>query len=122
MTLPLKRTITLVDAAILISIFLAYVVRISKAPAEEPHLVGPAALIGTLATARRRAVVIGLFLAAALVILACAEHFASALVDTGKTFGISEVFLVQWLAPLASETPELPAAGLHASPLPTHPP
>src|SRR5256714_6738388 len=77
LTLPLKRTITLVDAVILISIFLAYVVRISKAPAEEPHLVGPAALIGTLATARRRAAVIGLFVAAAVVILACAEHFAS---------------------------------------------
>jgi cation:H+ antiporter len=114
MTLPLKRTITLVDAVILISIFLAYVVRISKAPAEDPHLVGPAALIGTLATARRRAAVIGLFLVAALVILACAEHFASALVDTGKTFGISEFFLVQWLAPLASEAPELLVAGLYA--------
>jgi cation:H+ antiporter len=114
MTLPLKRTITLFDAVILISIFVAYVVRISKAPAEEPHLVGPAALIGTLATARRRAAVIGLFVVAALVILACAEHFASALVDTGKTFGISEFFLVQWLAPLASEAPELLVAGLYA--------
>jgi cation:H+ antiporter len=114
LTLPLKRTITLFDAVILISIFVAYVVRISKAPAEEPHLVGPAALIGTLATARRRAAVIGLFVVAALVILACAEHFASALVDTGKTFGISEFFLVQWLAPLASEAPELLVAGLYA--------
>jgi cation:H+ antiporter len=48
------------------------------------------------------------------VILACAEHFATALVDTGKTFGISEFFLVQWLAPLASEAPELLVAGLYA--------
>src|SRR5438270_799982 len=53
LTLPLKRTITLVDAAVLISLFIAYVVRISGAPAEEPHLVGPAALIGTFPVVRR---------------------------------------------------------------------
>jgi cation:H+ antiporter len=114
LTLPLKRTITLFDAAILVSIFVAYVVRISKAPAEEPHLVGPAALIGTFAVVRRRAAVIGLFVVAATVILFCAEHFAESLVETGKTFGISEFFLVQWLAPLASEAPELLVAGLYA--------
>ncbi|HYT39801.1 MAG TPA: sodium:proton exchanger [Acidimicrobiia bacterium] len=114
LTLPLKGTITLVDAAILITIFGAYMVRISKAPAEEPDLVGPAALIGTLSAARRRAAVLGLFVVAALIILACAEHFAGALVDTGRTFGVSEFLLVQWLAPLASEAPELLVAGLYA--------
>ena len=114
LTLPLKRTITLVDAVILVSLFGAYVVRISKAPAEEPHLVGPAALIGTFTTKRRRMAVVGLFVVAAMIILACAEHFATALVHTGQTFGISEFFLVQWLAPLASEAPELLVAGLYA--------
>jgi len=114
LTLPLKRTITLVDALVLVTLFAAYVVRISKAPAEEPHLVGPAALIGTFAVARRRAAVVGLFVVAAMVILLCAEHFATALVNTGQTFGISEFFLVQWLAPLASEAPELLVAGLYA--------
>jgi cation:H+ antiporter len=114
LTLPLKRTITLVDAAILVAIFVVYIVRISKAPAEEPDLVGPAALIGALGTVRRRVCVVVLFIVAALVILACAEHFADALVDTGRTFGINEFLLVQWLAPLASEAPELLVAGLYA--------
>ena len=41
LTLPLKRTLTLVDAVILISIFVVFVVRIARAPSEEPHLVGP---------------------------------------------------------------------------------
>ena len=76
LTLPLKGTVTLIDAAVLVAIFAAYMVRISKAPSEEPDLLGPAALIGTLTTARRRAVVVGLFVVSALVILACAEHFA----------------------------------------------
>lgn len=114
LTLPFKRTVTLVDAALLVGLFVAYTVRISKAPAEEPHLVGPAAWIGTFAEARRRAWVVVMFLFAAGVILLCAEHFAEALVDTGAQFGISEFLLVQWLAPLASEAPELLVAGLYA--------
>ncbi len=114
MTLPLKRTITLVDAVVLVAIFVAYTVRISKAPAEDPHLVGPAELIGGLPDRRRRIVVGMMFLFAAAVILLCAESFAESLVDTGKDLGISEFLLVQWLAPLASEAPELLVAGLYA--------
>jgi len=114
LTLPLKSSITLVDSVILVGIFAAYTWRISRAPAEEPHLVGPARLIGTFRTRRRRAAVISMFVFAAVVILACAEPFAEALVETGQQLGISEFLLVQWLAPLASEAPELLIAGLYA--------
>ena len=114
LTLPLKRTITLVDTAVLVGIFVAYTVRISKAPAEEPHLVGPAASLGALRDGPRRATVAAMFLVAAGVILLCAESFAESLVSTGADLGISEFLLVQWLAPLASETPELLVAGLYA--------
>ena len=114
LTLPLKSTITLVDSVVLVGIFAAYTWRISRAPAEEPHLVGPARLIGTFTVRRRRATVVSMFLFSAAVILACAEPFAEALVATGREFGISEFLLVQWLAPLASEAPELLVAGLYA--------
>jgi cation:H+ antiporter len=114
LSLPLKRSITLVDAAVLVGIFAAYTWRISRAPAEEPHLVGPARLIGTFRTRRRRLSVVGMFLFAAAVIVACAEPFADSLVQTGRQLGISEFLLVQWLAPLASEAPELLVAGLYA--------
>ena len=114
LTLPLKSSITLIDSAILVGIFVAYMVRISKAPAQEPHLVGPAEALGKLPVPRRRATVVGLFLFAAFIILLCAEKFAEALVETGQSVGISEFFLVQWLAPLASEAPELLVASLWA--------
>lgn len=114
LTLPLKRSITLVDAAVLVTIFVLYTVRISRAPAEEPHLVGPARWIGTFTTGSRRASVIGLFVFAAVVILLTAEHFAEALVASGEAIGVSEFLLVQWLAPLASEAPELLVACLYA--------
>ncbi len=114
LTLPLKRTITLVDAAVLVGLFAAYTVRVSKAQAEEPHLVGPASYIGGFSQARRRATVVGMFVFSAFVIVSCAEPFAEALVETGKQVSVSEFLLVQWLAPLASETPELLVAGLYA--------
>lgn len=114
LTLPLKHSITLVDAAVLVCLFVAYTVRISRAPAEEPHLVGPALYVAGFLERNRRVTVGLLFLFAAGVILLCAEPFAESLVDTGARFGVSEFLLVQWLAPLASEAPELLVAGLYA--------
>ena len=58
--------------------------------------------------------VVALFIWAAFVIVLCAEPFAHALVSAGRDYGISEFFLVQWLAPLASEAPEFIIAGLFA--------
>jgi len=114
LSLPLKHSITLVDAAVLVAIFAAYTVRVSRAPAEEPHLVGPARYLGTFSPSARRTWVVGLFLFSAGVILLCAERFADSLVSTGQELGISEFLLVQWVAPLASEAPELLVAGLYA--------
>ena len=114
LTLPLRSSLSLIDAVVLVSIFVAYLIRIAGSPAEEPHLVGPALLIGNLAQRKRRITVAIMFLVAAGIILLVAEHFAEALVDTGTEFGISEFLLVKWLAPLASEAPELLVAGLFA--------
>jgi len=114
LTLPLKNHLTVVDAVVLVSLYVLYVVRISRSPAEEPHLVGPARLLGELPTRKRRIAVATLLLYAAAVIVTCAEPFADALVDTGRQLGISTFLLVQWLAPLASEAPELLVAGLYA--------
>ena len=96
------------------SLFGAYTWRVSRAPAEEPHLVGPARYIGTFSVTTRRASVIGLFLGSGVVILLFAHPFASSLEDAGLELGIDPFFIVQWLAPLASEAPELLVAGLFA--------
>jgi len=114
LTLPLKSTLSPVDSLLLVGLFVWYAVRISRAPAEEPHLVGPAELIGRLPTGKRRTVVALMLLGSAGVILISAEPFADALVTTGEQFGIDTFLLVQWVAPLASESPELLVAGLFA--------
>jgi len=114
LTLPLKGSITLIDTLVLVALFAGYTWRVSRAPAEEPHLVGPARYLGTFPVAIRRASVIGLFAASGTVIWLFAHPFADALVATGEQLHISEFLLVQWLAPLASESPELLVAGLFA--------
>lgn len=113
--LPLRSSLTIVDAVVLVAIFVAYAVRLAHAPAQEPDLIGTSAWIGGLPTAARRWTYIGLFVVAAGVILACAEEFANGLVDTGTELGIDQFILVQWVAPVASEAPELIVACLYAS-------
>ncbi len=114
LTLFLKDTLNLLDAAILISIYVVYMIRLSGASAGEPHLVGPSAYIGSLPKRHRRVINYILFVAAAGVILAVAELFADSLIELGDDLGISTFLLVKWLAPLASEAPELLIAGMFA--------
>jgi cation:H+ antiporter len=115
-TIPLRGHLSLIDTAVMFSIFAAYLYLSSRMPRrEEEEFVGPAAAIAALPRFYRRAVVIAAFVYAAVVIFAAAEPFAEGLVHTGENLGIDEFILVQWLAPLASESPEFILAGLLAA-------
>jgi cation:H+ antiporter len=104
--IPFKSELNLLDTAVLLALFVGYTWATARAPAEEPELAGPAATLGRLQPGLRRAITVALGVFAAYSIFISAEPFAHALVDTGRTFGIDEFLLVQWLAPLASEAPE----------------
>jgi cation:H+ antiporter len=112
--LPLKASISLLDLAVLGTLFALYVWRLAKAPAEPPHLMGPAERIARLAPGRRRLATAALGFSAAAAILLVAKPFAKALVVTGVTLGLDEFLLVQWLAPLASEAPEFVVVSIFA--------
>jgi cation:H+ antiporter len=114
LTLPLHSTLTLFDSALLVGLFVWYLVRVGRAPATEPHLVGPAAAIGALPTRTRRIIVWSLFAGAVLTILFAAEPFAESLVEVGHKFSIDDFVLISLVAPLASEAPELLVAGMFA--------
>src|SRR5712692_1033761 len=113
-SLPLRANIGIVDCVVLVGLFLAYAVLAAREGTTEPDLVGPAATIGALPTNARRLSILGLFAFAGLAIGTAAEPFADGLVHTGQRLGIDEFLLVQWLAPLASETPEFLVAALLA--------
>lgn len=113
--IPLTGQIHLVLGIALLGIFAFYLVRAATSEdGAEPELIGPAARLGDLPAAQRRPAVIGTFIVAAAVILLCAQPFANALVISGQVLGIDQFLLVQWLAPLASEAPELIVAVIFA--------
>ncbi len=105
-SIPFKKSLSIIDALVLIGIFGVYIFRTIKSKSEEPELVGPAALIGTFRPSLRRLMTVLLFIYSGLVILISAEPFAASLVSFGRQSGWDEFLLVQWLAPLASEAPE----------------
>ena len=113
-TIPLKGSIALWDGAVLIGLFGLYLWRSGKGESEEPDLAGPAAFIGSFDPRMRRIAVVLLFVYAATIILASAEPFTEGLLDVGAVVGVDEFILVQWVAPLASESPEILIAMIFA--------
>ncbi len=112
--IPLTRSIAWYDAVVLLLLFGAYLWRVTREGRGEPELIGVAADIALLPQRQRRALVTGLFAAAAAIVVMAAKPFADGLVATGETLGIDQFLLVQWLAPLSSEAPELIVATIFA--------
>lgn len=104
--LPLKGSLNLIDTFILMTIFALYTRRAAQMESEEPDLIGPVRIIANLSTIPRRVATIVMFLFAGVVIFYVAEPFAGSLVGVGEQLGVSKFLLVQWLAPIASESPE----------------
>lgn len=122
-SIVIRAHLSMLDLVVLLAVFIAYVWHAALEESEHPELVGPPVAIAALSKRKRRVVTVLMFLFAAGIILAAAEPFAHGLVETGQKFDIDEFLLVQWLAPLASEAPEMiiailfvlranPAAGL----------
>ena len=101
------QQVHMIVAVALIAMYFVYLWISSTKEAEEPELMGPSLMIGEQSKILRRALVLGLFLYSAIVIIVAAEPFVHALVESGKGLGIDEFILIQWVAPLASESPEI---------------
>lgn len=116
-----KGTLALYDGVVLAGLYVAYVVTAfrhghgeaaeDEDEDEEPGLVGR--LKGL--TGGPRAGVILFFLAfGAVVIFFGAEPFIAGLIATARQAGVSEFFLIQWVAPFLAEFPESLTAFLWA--------
>ncbi|MFJ9607322.1 hypothetical protein ACIRS1_13385 [Kitasatospora sp. NPDC101176] len=113
--MPLTRQISWVLAVVLIAWYATYLFRVGRcSETDEEELVGVPARLAALPRRRRRATTVLVFAVAAVVVFACAEPFATSLVDAGASLGVDRFLLVQWLAPLASEAPELIVAVVFA--------
>jgi cation:H+ antiporter len=115
LVIPLKGTLSWVDVFIFFAMFVYYAGRAARGEKHDVDLEGIAGeLDQRLSNGARRLVVMLMFAFAGYTIWQSAEPFAEGLVATGKSYHVSEFLLVQWLAPFASESPEVVIALLFA--------
>jgi cation:H+ antiporter len=105
---PLGGGIDALDTIVLVGIYVGYILVVIRGDVDPTHdHVGVPAYLQTLRKRRRIAVVVALFVYSGLIIFIAVEPFAHGLEDLGKAAGIPGFFMIQWIAPLASEAPEL---------------
>jgi cation:H+ antiporter len=106
--IPLNGGIDALDTVVLVGIYVAYIVTVLRRDVEpdEEH-VGVPAYLQTLGPRARAVVVVSLFAFSGAVIFTAVEPFAHGLEEVGEAAGIPSFFMIQWVAPLASESPEL---------------
>jgi cation:H+ antiporter len=105
-TIPLKGSLNLIDTLILVTLFVLYTRQAAKMESVEPEFIGPVKILAKMKDLPRRVMTVMFFLWSGVAIFCVAEPFAESLVASGKQLGVSEFLLVQWLAPIASESPE----------------
>ncbi|MDS0293603.1 sodium:calcium antiporter [Halogeometricum luteum] len=105
---PLGNAIDAVDFFVLVGLYVAYIAIIVRGDVdEEEEQVGVPAYFQARPKHLRVASVLTLFAYAGFLIFTAVEPFAYGLERLGLQFGIPEFFMIQWIAPLASESPEL---------------
>ncbi len=106
-----KGTLTIIDAGVLIVIYFAYLWILQKLPPEEPECMDDLeAIPRTIVSSPRLvriAIIAGLFAAGGALIYLSARPFAESLLAIAASIGIPSFIVVQWIAPLVSEFPEL---------------
>lgn len=112
--IPIKKSLSWVDAIFLLSIFFWYIIQMGRAKHSEPEIEGPIVEIAAWKRPSRLLATLFFFGLSGLTIFISAEPFAEGLLHIGRKWGIEEFILVQWLAPLASESPEFIVAILFA--------
>jgi cation:H+ antiporter len=105
---PVGAGLDALDALVLVGIYVVYIAVVLRGDVEEVEdQVGVPAYLQAWRRSRRIPVVLLLFAYSGLMIFTAVEPFAHGLEVLGESFGIPAFFMVQWIAPLASESPEL---------------
>lgn len=105
-----KRSLNVWDAAVLIGIYVAYLIVLSKMPPQEEEGIEDLERIPryvvTSPRPRRITLIIGLFLGGGGLIYYSAEPFLGSLLAVSAALGVPSFVFVQWVAPFVSEFPE----------------
>jgi cation:H+ antiporter len=106
-----KGSLAIYDAAVLILIYAAYLIVLTKLPPEEAEAIEELEVIPRTIVKSRRpvriAVITALFLAGGAAVFYVADPFVGSLLSISAMFAVPSFVLVQWVAPIVSEFPEM---------------
>lgn len=106
-----KSSLSVYDGLVLTTIYVAYLLVLSKMPPEDPDEIHDLEIVPrTIVTAprlRRIFYISTLFVAGGLLIYFSAEPFLASLLSISTMVGIPSFVFIQWVAPLVSEFPEM---------------
>ncbi|SDC34308.1 sodium:calcium antiporter [Natrinema hispanicum] len=105
---PFNGGIDIFDMLFLVGLYVCYIAVILRGETEpETQHVGVPAYLQRFSRPWRIATVLLLFAYSGTMIFTAVEPFAHGLEELGQHVGIPSFFMIQWIAPLASESPEL---------------
>ncbi|MEF8773594.1 MAG: sodium:calcium antiporter [Halobacteriales archaeon] len=108
MLVPLGGGITVLDTVFLVGLYVLYIAVVLRGDVEdEEEHVGVPAYLQQFARPVRASASIFLFAFSGAMIYLAVHPFAHGLEAIGKSAGVPPFFMIQWIAPLASESPEL---------------
>jgi cation:H+ antiporter len=106
-----KASLTVCDAIVLVVLYAAYLALLTKLPPEKDEgiedLEAVPRAIALAPRGKRIAGIMACFLGGGLIIYFTAEPFLGSLVSLATAIGIPSFIVIQWLAPIISEFPEL---------------
>jgi cation:H+ antiporter len=105
-----KGTMDLVDAGVLLALYVAYLVILNRIPPKQHEEIEDVAAVARavvrLGSRRRQLAILALFLVGGLLLYLTAEPFLYSMVGLASIMGVSQFVFVQWVAPFLSEFPE----------------
>lgn len=105
-----KASLNLYDAAVLIGIYIGYLLLLRRMPPQEAEGMEDLERIPRSIVKARRpvriAAILGLFFGGGLLIYFVAEPFLGSLLSLSAALGVPSFVFVQWVAPFVSEFPE----------------
>jgi len=105
-SLPLRGEISILDSLVFVSMYIVYAYLTTRSHKEEFEIEGVPEYLCSLSEKKRRINVVSYMLYAGFMIFISVEAFSEGLLGTAEAFSIDKFLMVQWLAPLASESPE----------------